>query len=79
MPAKPKPPAASIHLSIFLGGGPRKPPVVFHSDSVPLTPERMALLVQLIGPDNWKRQGPSRQVAWDDLQAAAARYFDTSN
>lgn len=79
MPAIPKQPVASFHLTVFIPrGSAPKLPLLFSCDSIPLTPERLDLLRQLVGPDKWKRQGRPRRVTWDDLQAAAASYLDTS-
>jgi hypothetical protein len=60
---------STIHLSVFVANGPSGSHTVYHSGSVPLTPERIELLSRLVDHDQWKRQLGQENVTWQQVEA----------
>jgi len=52
------------------GSWPRERDVIgFFSDQIELTPNRMKLLIKLVGSDQWRRSVPSRRTTWEAVKA----------
>jgi hypothetical protein len=53
--------------------------LVINTGSIPLTPERMELLRQLVGSEGLRRQAQQIPIAWEEVVAAASAFFEASD
>lgn len=71
-------PDSAVHITLTIGRGPgRAKSIMFFSQSVPLTSQRMKLVSQLIPKDQWKRLRPSlhKKATWEEIEAAASEHL----
>jgi hypothetical protein len=59
----------TIHLSVFVPNGPSGSHTIYHSGSVPLTPERIELLSRLVDHNQWKLQLGQEKATWRQVEA----------
>ena len=73
MPTKIKSREPKIHLTILANSGPGHT-LVSTTVSVPVTPERMKVLHQLVGGAQWQKHGPSVNATWQEVQRIVAKH-----
>lgn len=62
-----------IHVSILANSGAGNTLVSMFA-SVPITPERMKVLHQLVGGAQWQKQNSSLNATWQEVQRIVAKH-----
>jgi len=73
MPTRIKSKEPKIYVSILVNSGPGHT-LVSTSVTVPVTPERMKLLHQLVGGTQWQKQSPPANATWQEVQRIVAKH-----